>query len=361
MIRTERYARVENAAMPPSERFCPKPATAETAIVRWGRLPAAPLLPYYHCITDAAPPHLAYVQTPRHPAQFTYDVTALRRYTRLRGVSPERLPLRSGGRIPNHGIITFDDGLRDGLHSAVDLALDAGFTVVLFICPAFIGNLDLMYRHKASLLASVLCDVVVSGSTSMRLSGMLAEWGVSAQDASTQLLQVRNEERSVLDTAARMLGIDVKSYARHSRPYLEVDELRAFAQRGVFLGSHGLDHAPVCSAQIEERVGQNNESFELIQDIVHQEFRLFSYPFGDAGISQHAIDNVLQCCKLDYSFGTAGWRPERNPRHKQRLRMEVPVSAGSILATEMLRNVVRYVIGRTVPCRRNEVIEIANT
>ncbi len=351
MYKTERHAGGENAAVLPPESIWRKLAAADAALPRLGRRNVAPLLPYYHCVSDSAPPHLVHVQTPRHPARFTRDFAFFRRYARLRGASAERLTSRSGGCIPSHGIITFDDGLRDGLHSAVDLALEAGFTVVLFICPAFIGNDDLMFRHKASLLASVLCGGGVSGSTSMRVSGMLAERGVSGQDAATQLLQVPYEERSVLDAVARMLGIDVKSYVRYSRPYLDADELRAFVRRGVLLGSHGSDHAPVRGEHLAKCIGQINESFDKMQDIAPQEFRLFSYPFGDAGISQHVIDHVLECCRLDYSFGTAGWRPERNLRHKQRVRMETAHSIEGILLLEAARATARIVLGRTIPQR----------
>lgn len=360
MYETERHAGGENAAELPPESIRRKLAAVDAALPRRIRRSVAPLLPYYHCVSESAPPHLVHVQAPRHPAQFIRDLAVLRQFAGLRGASTDSMASSSGAAIPDHGIITFDDGLRDGLHFAVDLALEAGFTVVLFICPSFISNADLMYRHKASLLVTALDGGMVSKSVSMRLSGMLSERGVSGEDARVQLLRVRYDERSVLDDAAHMLSVDVEGYVRRSRPYLDADELRTFTRRGILLGSHGWDHAPVRGEHLAMCIGQINESFDQIRDIAPQEFRLFSYPFGDAGVSQHAIDSVMLRCGLDHSFGTAGWRPERNPRHKQRLRMEVPGSAGSIVAREMARNIVRSVIGRTVPRRRSEVSEVVN-
>jgi hypothetical protein len=309
------------------------------------------LIPYYHAITGTAPPHLRWVQPLRSPQDYIQDLGLL---SRVRHVC---CPLQHGSaraerfRLNQEKIVTFDDGLRDGVLNAVGHALDAGWTVVLFVCPSFFGNTDLMYRHRASLLVETANTLWRTSPVLKRVSDMLSERGITGECVARKLLNVPYAQRDVLNTAAKALGVDVGGYARESRPYLGIDELRAFAQRGVQIGSHGLDHAPIAGTDINSAAAMVNDSLERISAIAPVLARLFSYPFGDSGVPQSGIDALIERCGLDYSFGTAGWRPERNPRHVQRLRMESTHAGCGIVFREIGRKVLRRLLGRSIPRR----------
>jgi hypothetical protein len=313
----------------------------------------SPLIPYYHAVAESAPAHLRWVQPSRPPKVYQRDLTLLARIIASRAGAR---PMNGSGyafHLNGQRSVTFDDGLRKGLYFAVKHALEAGWKVILFVCPAFVGNSDLMYRHKASLLVSTARARSLTSSDCARASAMLSERGIAGRDVAQQLLNVPYRLRDALDRAADVLGVDVPSYARRVRPYLGIDELRYLAKRGVFLGSHGLDHAPVTGMDVNAMAEIVNDSLERIGAIAPLRARLFSYPFGDAGVPQSFLHALIEGCGLDYSFGTAGWRPERHPRHVQRLRMETPNCASGILLRELTRKLLRRLLGRSA-VRRNE-------
>jgi hypothetical protein len=310
-----------------------------------------PLLPYYHCVTDQAPVFLSDVISPRKYADFRRDVAVFRRMAASHGFMNRRPTLSIPTGEPAGIYLCFDDGLREGLHRVYSLIREQGLRLILFVCPAFIGNTDLMFRHKAGLLIAMLAEPSVTMDRRLRIHDMLASEGIVASTLTRSILAVPYQRRSMLDDAARILGVDISRYAMRTAPYLNAGELRALAAEGVCIASHGMDHAPVAGENPDDCINAVNESFERFHTSGIRYERMFSYPFGDAGIPEAMIDLVLQRCELEFSFGTAGWRPDRNPQHLQRLRMELPCSGAGIITRELLRNCARRVSGRLHPSR----------
>lgn len=311
----------------------------------------ASLIPYYHAIVRSAPSYLRWVQTIRSPVDYRRDLHLLNRICDRSNRSSKSDIRGHGFHLEGRKVIAFDDGLRAGAFFAISRALDAGWTVLLFVCPAFFDNTDLMYRHKASILVEAAYAQVTVPTVLARVSNMLTERGIAGDGVGRQLLNVTYADRDVLDVAAKILGIDIRVCAQHLRPYLGSEALHALSRRGVLIGSHGMDHAPVSGSDTHVVVDMVNESLDRIARIVPLHARLFSYPFGDAGITQRRIDELIERCTLDYSFGTAGWRPEWNARHVQRLRMETEYGACGILLREVMRKLLRKILGRSVPRR----------
>ncbi len=276
---------------------------------------------------------------------FAHDLLMLRASGLLRNSGTAIQLLRE---VHSGGCITFDDGLREGFSQVAGQLAAHNLGAILFVCPAFLRNDDLMYRHKASLLVEIMRGPDIAASTKLNVYDMLGERGIAGTDVRERILNVPYRQRDVLDSIADMLGFDVPSFTRKNRPYLEADELRRLSRGGMLIGSHGMDHSPFNRDTPDQYIDHLRESFDALDAIAAQPLRLFSYPFGDHGVPHSMIGKVIRECDLAYSFGTAGWRPEQHPRHVQRLRMETSQRIEHILLQEVVRKIARRMSGRSV-------------
>ena len=258
--------------------------------------------PFYHAVHREVPPHLKYAYTPRTPDAFQQDVIAFRKY--FHPVKPIQL-LKKNERRPHELLVTFDDGLRSFKDEAWPILRANGIRPILFVNPAFVDEPTLMYRYKASLLlhhAASHSDLPPSPYS----------------EKPTTLLQLPYSRRTELDELATAWGVDWAQYVNETRPYLSLAELRQLASEGVYIGAHSMDHPYYHELDLEAQVHQTQASLDWVQENLHVDYRFFSFPFTDEGVSPEWLDRV----DVDLSFGTQKIKQEFWPAHHQRLCME---------------------------------------
>lgn len=258
--------------------------------------------PFYHAVHREVPPHLKYLYPPRTPEAFQRDVQSFLKY--FDPITPTAvLDKKSGGQ--HRLLLTFDDGLRSFKEVAWPILKASGIRPIVFVNPAFVDEPTMMYRYKASLLmhrAATARDLPASDYT---------------KDPS-RLLQLAYAQREVLDELAADWGVSWSEYVKSERPYLSLAELRTLASEGVYIGGHSMDHPYFHEIDLEEQVRQTQASLDWVQEKLNVDYRFFSFPFTDDGVTADWRKRV----DVDLSFGTQKIKQENWPMHFQRVSME---------------------------------------
>lgn len=252
------------------------------------------LLPFYHLVSDD-----------QKPWRRNYDYPGVKKFEEeldflLAHFKPVALDeLLSGRNLSGCFHLSFDDGLRECAEAVVPVLKRKGVPATFFINPSFVDNRDLFHRYKASEIVALL------------------------QQRNINLnLQQTYADLESLDGLAAEIGIDWDEWLEKHRPYLSLDQIRQLQADGFSIGSHSMDHPEFDLLDEETQLDEIRESMTWLTRKLNPPVKAFAFPFTDAGVS----DTVFKTCRdehvFDLSFGTAGLKKERQPRHFQRLPME---------------------------------------
>ncbi len=264
--------------------------------------------PFYHAVRADVPPHLKFLYPPRTPDQFKRDIQTFGKY-----FDPID-PLRTKDKKPlgRHQILlSFDDGLRSFKEVAWPVLKRHGIRPILFVNPSFIDRPTMMYRYKASLLMHLAAQKPVPSHPYF-------------QSHISKLLQLTYAQQDMLDELAEEWGVDWTKYVEEERPYLSLAELRQLVAEGVYIGAHSMDHPYYQELDLAGQIQQTQASLDWVQDKFDVNYRFFSFPFTDEGVSAELWERV----DVDASFGTQKIKKESWPAHHQRLDMERGVQSG---------------------------------
>src|SRR5690606_19551070 len=110
-------------------------------------------LPTYHSITDHTPDHLKFLYKPRTKKEFLNDLEfILKIYKPIDLQQLIRIVHKKEEVSNNLFHISFDDGLKECYEVIAPILKQKGIPATFFINPSFIGNKNLMFRYKASIL-----------------------------------------------------------------------------------------------------------------------------------------------------------------------------------------------------------------
>jgi peptidoglycan/xylan/chitin deacetylase (PgdA/CDA1 family) len=76
------------------------------------------------------------------------------------------------------------------------------------------------------------------------------------------------------------------------KPLMTENQLRAVADFGMEVGSHGVRHLSLTEASRQELQDELKHSRFMLEDIVQQEVKGFAYPYGNAGLREIAEVNA---------------------------------------------------------------------
>jgi peptidoglycan/xylan/chitin deacetylase (PgdA/CDA1 family) len=212
-----------------------------------------------------------------------------------------------------HFLISFDDGLREVHDAAAPILAEHGLIAMVFINPTFIGNRDMMYGLKASVLA---------------------------ESGHGEALEISYEHRERLDSS-----LDWRQYLASHPPYMDLDHLRSLRQQGFIIGAHSMDHPPYSHIPLSEQLEQTQDSISFVSTHFDPRLKLFAFPFTDDGVSMTFFNSLTDA--VDATFGSAGLKADTAPNHFQRIPMEdYPGNAASIIRFEFGAASIRKLIGR---------------
>jgi peptidoglycan/xylan/chitin deacetylase (PgdA/CDA1 family) len=234
--------------------------TKVDAVLRW-----TPAQPVFHWRAARSLAVLAYHEV-RDPDRFAVQLDHLRRTAAPVGL--EEVIAAAGGRVglPRRAVlVTFDDGHRDVLETALPLLRERGIPAVSFVVAGLIDTDDPPWWTEVKAL-------VEHGGTVASVAGR------SPQDAVRALKRIPNSERlAAIDELRRSATAPAPGVAQ-----LTTSDLGRLESEGVSIGSHSLTHPCLSTCETDEIDVEIERAHELLAGAVGHEIDSFAYPDGDA-------------------------------------------------------------------------------
>jgi peptidoglycan/xylan/chitin deacetylase (PgdA/CDA1 family) len=304
------------------------------------------LLPFYHTVSDEPLPHIRNLYQVKGISSFKKDLEFL-----LKNYEPvsyedlqEKTRNQNSFSKPSF-LLTFDDGLREFHDIIAPELLKKGIPAVCFLNSAFIDNKALFFRYKVSLLI----DLFDQMPALLNQSGILKEFEKSGGegDFRKNLLGIKYHNQDILDRIADLTDLSFNDFLQKQRPYLSSGEITALVQKGFYFGGHSIDHPEYRYIQIQEQVRQTEVSIREVSDTFGLDYRCFSFPFTDYGVSARFFDEIYKNKIAELTFGGAGIKKDSYDRHFHRVsfeRKEIP--AKEIVNSELLYYLLKIPTGK---------------
>ena len=317
-------------------------------------LPQAGLIvPYYHMISDRPVQHVRHLYAHKGIREFERDLEFLLRHYAPIGL-PELLAARRQGRVlPKRSfLLTFDDGFREMHDIVAPLLYAKGVPAVFFVTTAFLDNQTLCHQHTASVIAERLSQIS-SPALIAQMRSALAAAGAGDGDPAKAVVSLPYRQRSLVESIARMAGVDTRDYLQHERPYLTSEHIFKLIGMGFSIGAHSIDHPLYEDLTLEEQLRQTRESVRYVRQAYHLDYAAFAFPHHDRGVSLRFFEELYGSGALDISFGTGGLISDDWPKNIQRLSFERPrVPAKEILVHATVRKFYRTIVGKNRQLRQ---------
>jgi peptidoglycan/xylan/chitin deacetylase (PgdA/CDA1 family) len=296
--------------------------------------------PFYHGVADDELPHIRHVYTQRNVSQFILDLDQMLKH--FEAVSLREFlegPERSRQR--NMMVLSFDDGLAQCYSLIAPILQRKGVPAVFFLNNAFIGNQDLFYRYKVSLLI----DAVQNDYRCMEKAAAYLQ--IDRDMVVKALLMTKYTQGHLLDVLATELGVDFNAYLKKHPVYMTESEVKDLLMKGFEIGGHSLYHADFALLDETEVLNQVDLSIMDLQLRFGIDTRYFAFPFTTAGIPGKVIRKLLEEERCQALFGTAGLKKTEHPVFIQRIPLEInSLTAEELLKTEYLYYLLKYLVGR---------------
>ena len=253
------------------------------------------LFPFYHAVTDENPIHIKNLYTPRGIQDFKNDLDFLLK--NYQSISLERLiALKKSGEVVNENYfhLTFDDGLSEFYEVVAPLLKEKKIHATVFLNSDFIDNKKLFFRFKASILFEKLKDISI------------LKWSFLEED--------------LLDQLALKHGVDFDAYLTENKPYLTSSQIKELIADGFTFGAHSSNHPLYKELSLEQQIMQTKESLAVISSNFGLDYKVFSFPFTDDGVSISFFDVISKETAL--TFGCAGLKEDSVASNIQRIPME---------------------------------------
>lgn len=302
-------------------------------------------LPLYHIVAEQPVAHGSYTRAFQTPASFAAQLDAWLQLFRPIGVEELLRAARGEATLPARSmLLTFDDGLREIGELVAPLLRRKGVPAVIFVSTSVLENQDLLFQHKASLIADHLRRRS-RPQAEAELARRLDLANPTTEELCRSVLALGYRARARLDELAQLLELDVAAYCRERRPYLTVEELRGLAADGFVIGAHSVDHPKYAALSLQEQLEQTRASMQFVAETFAPPVRAFAFPFSDGGVSARFFREAAAQGLVDLTFGTAGLR-EDVPHSFQRVTLDKSTGDPSrivsrIYAAQWLRRALR--------------------
>jgi len=301
------------------------------------------LFPFYHLVSDHPPAHIRHLYISKTTRQFEEDLDFLSRKYQFVSLLDFKQML-SGELRPNRQTVhlTFDDGLSECYHIVAPILERFGISATFFLNSAFIGNADLFYRYKVSLL-------IDSMTTNKGLEeNVRSHLNINdTRKLKSYLLNLGFSEISKIDTLAIDLKVDFNQYLTMAKPYMDKKMIVDLNNRGFTFGAHSHDHPYMNLIPENEQMDQVSKSIMLLTSNLGIPIDTFAFPFTDYGVRGSTIAKMHASGLVHLSFGSSGIRPDEITNHFQRFSLEEGgKSARFLILKERLKAIGRKVLGK---------------
>jgi peptidoglycan/xylan/chitin deacetylase (PgdA/CDA1 family) len=304
------------------------------------------LLPFYHMVSDDDPVHIRHLYPAVTVSRFNADLDFfLKWYT---PVSAGTLIDRVKNNRPateNSFYLSFDDGFREFHDIAAPILLKRGIPATCFVNSAFIGNKEMFFRLKASILIDRILAKPLSPGQTKAIGEILALEKIPF-DSASDLLKITYRNREVLDRIAPFVEVSFSGYLSKHQPYLTTDQINALIRQGFTIGAHSVSHPYYYMLPEEEQVRETLDCIRFLADNFSVKERLFSFPFTDFQVRRSFFDKIGK--DVDLTFGTASLKLDTVKTNLQRTAMEKfgSGSAEAIVKPEYLYFILKRLAGK---------------
>jgi peptidoglycan/xylan/chitin deacetylase (PgdA/CDA1 family) len=262
--------------------------------------------------------------------------------------SPELLQLVKEGTYLNRPCfhLTFDDGLKEIVTTVAPILKEMGIPATFFINTGFIGNNEIFYRFKASILIENLNSF--SLPVLKKTEKLLDEFGIEKGALPSRLLAVNYTSKAVLDEIADITETGFREYTKNHDIYMNEEDIESLLKQGFTIGAHSIDHPEYKRVGPEEQIRQTNHSLKYLHDHFGVSTALFSFPFSDEAVPAVFFNSILKPGGIvDLSFGISGMKKDSVSAHLHRIPMETGTySAEEIIKGELLWFILKTLIGK---------------
>ncbi len=303
------------------------------------------LLPFYHTISNRKLEHICNLYDIRSEKLFEEDIDYLCKYFMPVSMNDLYDVVYQNKRVSKPILhISFDDGLSE-IYSIVAPVLEKkGIPATFFINTDFIDNQALFYRFKVSIIIEKYKN---NKKRAEEISKLLNVKSLLDKNIYAALYNLTFNDLSVIESVAKILGIDFKDYLLKEQPYLSTGQVFDLLNKRFTIGSHSKCHPFFKDINLEERKKQIVESFEFLKLKFDIRNYYFSFPFSDKDIGVDFLQWMYhdQNCKL--SFGTSGLKKDFYKYHLHRIPFDRTLKpARDIIKSEYLYYIVKAFFNR---------------
>lgn len=304
--------------------------------------------PFYHLVSNNPPSHVQHLYKVLSVNEFERDLDFFLKY--FKPIDSRTLidNLSSNTKIQKSTVfLSFDDGFREVKDIIAPILLRKGIPATFFVNPAYIGNQDLMYRCKVSLIVDRLKSTNIKVNIYNEIAKLL---GVDCNSTSIIkfLFQVKHNQSELLNRVAELIEVDFSEYLSVNQPYLSLDDLLVLAKSGFTIGGHGYNHPYFNEISFEDQVSEVMRCMGWVGSNIPDQLKLFAFPFTDFGVTDNLLEQLLLVpdSSCDIAFGTSGIQPIRIQNHLQRIPMEVNgISGAQLVRSEIIYYLAKKKLG----------------
>lgn len=249
----------------------------------------------------------------------------------------------------NRFLLTFDDGLREFYDIIAPILTRKGIPAICFLNSGFIDNKDLFFRYKASILIEKLKTSSFSPAKEKELKSLFQANRLKYGEHFQSLLSINYNNKEYLDKLATLLDVHFPEYLQQYKPYLETGQIKELLAQGFHFGAHSIDHPYYAGMSEMKQFTQTKQSLEEITAQFNLDYRLFSFPFSDSGVSKSFFEKIFDPANpvADMTFGTAGLKKDSCIRNLQRIPVEKKnYTANEIIYAEYLYYICKAFLGK---------------
>lgn len=272
--------------------------------------PSYHIIPVYHVVSNNELPHIKHLYKIKTKREFITELDFFNKYYNFASIE-EILK----GNKKNCIHLTFDDGYKECFDVIMPILLEKGIPATFFINTDFIGNQKLMSRCTLSLVY----DEILKTNDKEKLM-LLETWAKGFSSIKDWIFSIYKINDPNINKLVDFLKIDIGSYLKEVKPYLEHTQIKILADKGFSIGSHGKSHANFKHLKLEEQLQETLDTTNFISKTYHQKHKLFSFPYHDLDISLDFFYNIQS--HVDLTFGTTGFYQDHAPQNLQRIWME---------------------------------------
>ena len=305
------------------------------------------IFPFYHGVAAHTPVHVKHLYPMPTPEQFEKDLEFLLTHfspISLQDLLNESQPRPRTPKPQFH--LSFDDGLSLCMDPIKPILLKKGIPATFFLNSDFVGNRDLFYRYKSSILIDHILKHPLEADCLNRIGAILKLSLNSPDQLCKQLKEVSFRNKHMLDPIAQLLEVDFSHFLENEEPYMNEFQVEELIEEGFTIGGHSVNHPLYYELTEGEQIEQSLQSVDYVCKRFSLPYRVFAFPFTDHGVSQTVFESLF-AGGIQASFGTAGLKRDLFPNHYQRIPMEKwPHTARGVLRKTFGLYLPKWLMGK---------------